>query len=205
MWRWPGGASWAALGLICLAFGPSGCLFPGQGAAGGQKEASGVDFGSHLGSNGVVFNDLLGSPRGVFFITLSNLFLQQNCSENRDQRVLRVKSAQHGNTIKHNSFFQDFRSSQDRRAHSKQAHREETNVLKTIINKQGKQAQNLIFRPFRLALQTYPQNGVPEPPREPPGTAPGASRRPQEAPRAAQDGPKSPEYKSYPRERASYP
>ena len=121
------------------------------------------------------FYDLLGSPRGVFFITLSNLFLQQNCSENRDQRVLRVKSAQHGHTVKQKSFFQDFRSSQDRRAHSKQAHREETNVLKTIINKQGKQAQHLIFRHFRLALQTYPQNGVPEPPREPPGTAPGLS------------------------------
>ena len=103
-----GGGRVAPLGPPLVAFGPSGCLFPGQGAAGGQKEASGVDFGSHLGSNGVVFNDLLGSPRGVFFITLSNLFLQQNCSENRDQRVLRVKSAQHGNTVKHKSCFQIF-------------------------------------------------------------------------------------------------
>ena len=44
----------------------------------------------------------------------------------------------------------------------------------------------------RLALHTPKkhQNGLPEPPREPPGTAPGAPRRPQEAPRAAQDGPK---------------
>ena len=36
------------------------------------------------------------------------------------------------------------------------------------------------MQPFRLALQTYPQNGVPEPRREPPGTA---QKRPKTAPR----------------------
>ena len=46
--------SWAALGLVfassALPEGPSGCLWPGQGGAGRQKEASGVDFGRQFPS-----------------------------------------------------------------------------------------------------------------------------------------------------------
>ena len=46
--------SWAGLGPVLasffLPFGPSGCRLPGQGAAGCQKDASGVDVGTLLAS-----------------------------------------------------------------------------------------------------------------------------------------------------------
>ena len=89
---------WALLAASCLAKAPPEA----------KKKPPGSILGAVLAPTACFFYDLLGSPRGVFFITLSNLFLQQNCSENRDQRVLRVKSAQHGNTVKHKSCFKIF-------------------------------------------------------------------------------------------------
>ena len=59
--------SWAALGLVfassALPEGPSGCLWPGQGGAGRQKEASGVDFGKHVPSKNFVTMTV-----GLFFV-----------------------------------------------------------------------------------------------------------------------------------------
>ena len=194
VWRRPGGAFWAALGFIVLLLGPSGCLFPGQGAAGGQKEASGVDFGSHLGSNGVVFNDLLGSPRGVFFITFSKLFLQHNCSENNCQRLLRARSAEHGNAVKHNSVSRFFEVSRTA-GHTASKPTEEENCGKNNHQQATKISSKLNFSAFQIRAPNIP-------PKWCPGASPGASR---DGPKAAQDGPKRPEYKSYPREGTSYP
>ena len=68
------GASWAALGFLLASFflplSPSGCLLPGQGAAGRSKDASGIDFGSHFGSFFTHFLMFFGVPFSMRFQAL---------------------------------------------------------------------------------------------------------------------------------------
>ena len=138
--------------------------------------------------------DLLGSPRGVFFITFSKLFLQHNCSENNCQRLLRARSAEHGNTVKHNSFSRFFEVSRTAgRTASKPT--EEENGVKNNHQQATKISSKLDFSAFQIRAPNIP-------PKWCPGASPGASG---DGPKAAQDGPKRPEYKSYPREGTSYP
>ena len=86
-----------ALGPVLIFFlpvGPSGCFLPGQGAAGGQKEPSGLHFETHFASNNDAFWYLCRrlarlTFRYIVLTTLSTPALFISCSLGCPRKTVR--------------------------------------------------------------------------------------------------------------------